>query len=64
MLLQVLMVDPVIAADGHTYERSAVQAWLQHNDTSPVTKAPLRHTRLVPNVVIKGAIVSQRGQSQ
>lgn len=58
------MVDPVIAADGHTYERSALEAWLQHNHTSPVTKAPLRHTRLLPNVVIKGAIVSQREQLQ
>jgi len=32
-LLQKLMVEPVIAADGHTYERSAMKHWLQQNDT-------------------------------
>ncbi len=25
---QVLMKDPVITADGHTYERAAMQTWL------------------------------------
>ena len=28
--LQATLVDPVIAADGHTYERSAIQSHLQH----------------------------------
>ncbi len=56
------MVEPVIAADGHTYERAAMQHWLHHHPTSPVTQALLPHTRLVPNLLIKGAIASQRQQ--
>jgi len=60
--MQAVMVEPVIAADGHTYERAAMQHWLQHHPTSPVTQALLPHTRLVPNLLIKGAIASQRQQ--
>ena len=48
--MQVAMMDPVIAADGHTYERTAVQHWLQGSSLSPVTGDKLPHNRLVPNV--------------
>ena len=57
-----MLVDPVVAADGHTYERAAAEMWLQTQTTSPVTGATLPHTRLVPNVIIKGAIASQLKQ--
>ena len=56
------MVDPVIAGDGHTYERAAIAEWLEWQHTSPVTQAPLPHPRLVPNLLIKGTIASQRQQ--
>ncbi|KAL0031912.1 hypothetical protein WJX79_004744 [Trebouxia sp. C0005] len=36
-LTKVTMVDPTIAADGHTYERSAIQDWLTRSRMSPVT---------------------------
>ena len=52
----------MIAADGYTYERAAVQLWLQNHGTSPVTSAKLAHTRLVPNVIIKSAIAIQQLQ--
>ncbi len=55
------MVEP-IAGDGHTYERAAMQHWLQQHNTSPVTQAVLPHTRLLPNLLIKNAIASQRQQ--
>lgn len=32
-----LMQDPVITADGHSYERSAIEDWLRLHDTSPKT---------------------------
>ncbi|KAI5079636.1 hypothetical protein GOP47_0005115 [Adiantum capillus-veneris] len=32
-----LMQDPVITADGHSYERSAIEDWLKSHDTSPKT---------------------------
>jgi len=60
--LQVTLVEPVIAADGYTYERAAVQLWLQNHETSSVTSAKLAHTRLVPNVIIKSAIAIQQLQ--
>ena len=50
------MTDPVIAADGYTYERSAMQHWLQQHDTSPVTHHRLAHTTLLYNVAISCAI--------
>ena len=53
----------MVAADGHTYEKTAIEDWLQRNDTSPVTKQPLRHKRLVPNVVIRGFIHNHRTDS-
>lgn len=30
-----LMRDPVIAADGHTYDREAIEMWFRNHDTSP-----------------------------
>lgn len=31
---QEVMADPVIAADGQTYDRTAIEAWLATKDTS------------------------------
>ena len=56
---QAVMIDPVIAADGHTYDKHAIQEWLKEKDSSPVTEATLAHVRLVPNTLIKNAIASQ-----
>lgn len=53
------MDDPVIAADGHTYEKAAMQKWLQQHHTSPVTGETLTHVRLVPNIVIRSVIQQQ-----
>ncbi|KAA6429241.1 MAG: vacuolar sorting 23A [Trebouxia sp. A1-2] len=51
-LTKVMMVEPVIAADGHTYEKTAIQHWLQGSSLSPATGDKLPHTRLVPNVLV------------
>ena len=43
-----LVVDPAVAEDGITYERSAIEAWLQVHSTSPVNPAfALEPSRLV-----------------
>ena len=47
------MADPVIAADGHSYERSAIEIWLQKHDTSPVNSSVMPHKRIVPNISIR-----------
>ena len=43
-----VMTDPVVAADGHAYERSAIQRWLVAKSTSPMTGETLVHSLLVP----------------
>ena len=45
-----LMVDPVMVATGHTYDRPFIQRWLeQGHKTCPVTGVRLRHLELIPN---------------
>lgn len=48
-----VFVDPVVAADGITYERAAIVNWLSSHDTSPMTNAPLSNMTLHPNNLIK-----------
>ena len=52
--------DPcTLVGDGHTYERSSIQAWLDSGKlTSPTTGATLGlgGTRLVPNYAVKRTI--------
>ena len=50
---QAKMADPVIAADGHSYERGAIEVWLQKHDTSPVNSHVMPHKRVVPNISIR-----------
>ncbi|GBF92338.1 hypothetical protein Rsub_05540 [Raphidocelis subcapitata] len=45
--------DPVVASDGHTYERAAIAAWLQKSDSSPVTGQPLARGALLPNALVR-----------
>lgn len=47
-ILQEPCREPVVASDGHTYERHALEAWLLQSRTSPMTRAPL-DLRLYPN---------------
>lgn len=39
--------EPVRAADGHVYERAAIENWLLSHDTSPLTHVPLANKDLV-----------------
>lgn len=52
-----LMSDPVVLiSDGYTYERAAITKWLEQNETSPITEAPLQHKDMVPNLTMRSAI--------
>ncbi|XP_053925198.1 WD repeat, SAM and U-box domain-containing protein 1 isoform X5 [Cuculus canorus] len=52
-----LMKDPVIAADGYSYEREAMENWLSNNRrSSPMTNLPLPSPLLTPNRTLKMAI--------
>lgn len=59
-----VMKDPVIAADGYTYDRSAIRAWLESGkDRSPMTNAVLAHRNLTPNRTLKMLIQKQLDQA-
>jgi hypothetical protein len=51
-----LMVDPVVASDGHTYERRNILEWLRTKNVSPKTRAILENKNLIPNHELKAAI--------
>ena len=56
-----LMSDPVMAADGHSYERSAIERWLATKSTSPMTGEELELTRLFPNHILRRMIRDWEG---
>ncbi|XP_074767513.1 WD repeat, SAM and U-box domain-containing protein 1 isoform X1 [Athene noctua] len=52
-----LMKDPVIAADGYSYEKEAVENWISNKRrSSPMTNLPLTSLMLTPNRSLKMAI--------
>jgi len=50
------MINPVVAADGHTYERHAISRWLQTSNRSPLTGEVLAHVELVPNYLLLSSL--------
>jgi len=60
-ITQEIMEDPVVCADGHSYERSAITQWLLARDTSPCTNTPLAHRNVVPNYALRNLIAEVRG---
>ena len=64
-ITQAIMTDPVCAADGHSYERSAIERWLgEGNSRSPKTNLQLAHMHITPNhallKTIRGAMEEAR----
>lgn len=60
-ITQDYMVDPVMALDGITYERTAIEAWFAAGHrTSPKTRQALAATTLTPNVVLRSMIDDAR----
>ncbi|KAJ7955918.1 Protein kinase domain [Quillaja saponaria] len=55
-ILQEIMDDPYIAADGFTYEHRAIKAWLRKHTVSPVTKVRLQNSMLTPNHTMRSSI--------
>lgn len=50
------MLNPVVAADGHTYEKSAILRWLQTSHISPLTGEVMRHKEVVPNYLLVSSL--------
>lgn len=55
-----IMDDPVIAMDGFTYEREAIERWFKSSNSSPLTNEELESKLLVPNRRLKAIIASVR----
>lgn len=57
VLLQKVMRDPVLCgADGHSYERTAIQAWLAEHGASPLTQTPASLQSLIANHALRSTI--------
>ena len=62
-ITQEIMEDPVIARDGHTYERQAIKRWFDMGKrTSPKTGARLLSTELIPNHTMRSLIQDIKAQ--
>ncbi|GJP81391.1 hypothetical protein CLOP_g11551 [Closterium sp. NIES-67] len=65
-----IMENPVLAADGHTYEREAIEQWLRVHNTSPKTGRRLESKALTDNIAVRSMIAEwlehrlQRRESQ
>jgi Mg-chelatase subunit ChlD len=51
------MTDPVVAVDGRSYERAAIERWFETHQTSPLTNQTIA-TTLISNYALKDAIES------
>ena len=58
-ITQRVMKDPVICADGTTYERRAIAQWFRQKAISPLTNLPIAKT-LTPNLALKDEISEWR----
>lgn len=59
-----VMSDPVMAADGHSYERANIERWLKCSLRSPKTNLALPHSHLLPNHALRAAIAEYEAQVQ
>lgn len=56
-ITKLLMKEPVMAADGHSYERAAITRWFASGgNLSPMTGAALANQNLQPNHALRQAI--------
>lgn len=56
------MVNPVCDHEGNSYEQEAILVWLKRNESSPITRNPLREDQLFPNFVLKNLIECTRNR--
>ena len=55
-----LYLDPVITADGQTYEREPIERWLSGHNTSPATGEVLANKDLIPSYKVKEIVDQYR----
>jgi len=55
-----IMRDPVLTADGHTYERELIHEWLTRSCCSPLTGQQLPNKDLLTNLALRNSIEEWR----
>lgn len=63
MTLQEVMEQPVVLADGFTYERAEIMRWLQAHATSPMTGEVLANRIIVSNTALRSVIRTVMGRT-
>ncbi|XP_050224602.1 U-box domain-containing protein 35-like isoform X2 [Mercurialis annua] len=63
-ILKDIMLDPCVAADGYSYDRKAIEKWLEDNDKSPMTNLPLASKNLLPSYTLLSAIIEWKSNKQ
>jgi len=58
-----LMMDPVISKEGITYEREAIEQWIQANGKSPITRNPITVADLRENNALYELIQTEKGRT-
>lgn len=61
-ITRVLFRNPVVAADGITYERQAIVQWVKQKGTSPTTRETLSLDKLLPNRFVKDRVDDFRAE--
>lgn len=57
-----LFREPVVAEDGHTYERQAIIQWIKCDNTSPLTREPITIEGLRPNHIVRNLVEEFRNK--
>ena len=55
-ITKALFVDPVVAADTHTYERAAILEWLKQHETSPLSSLKMEHRNVTGNQAARNLV--------
>jgi tetratricopeptide (TPR) repeat protein len=51
-----MMEDPVVTPSGHSFEREALEEWIDNGGEDPLTRQPLSRADLRPNIALRDAI--------
>lgn len=54
--MQDIMEDPVLACDGHHYDRASIAVWLLDHSTSPLTNLEFATRELYGDVALQNEI--------
>ncbi|CAF1521126.1 unnamed protein product [Adineta ricciae] len=60
-ITKAILHDPVVASDGFTYEREAIENWFKTSNRSPMTNQELENLELKPNYAIKSILQMLQG---